>query len=131
MLKRSLYTASLPKPKGGFSRAILVQGKKLLFISGQGPFDPDGNLVGKGGDMAGQARQTFENIKSLLEAAGANFSNVVKMTIFITDMSKADEFRKVRSEYIVPEFPAASLVGIATLGDPDILLEVEAIAVLD
>ena len=131
MLKKAVRSDKIREGGTSFSRALLVEGKKLLFISGEGPFDLEGNLIGKGGDMEAQARQTFKNIEAALEAAGADFSNVVKLTIFVTDMSKTAGFSKARSEFIVPDYPAATLVGVASLGNDEMLLEVDAIAVLD
>lgn len=131
MKKQAILGDGYAKPAAAYSQAVLTEGRATLYISGQIPLDKNGNLVGKG-DLAAQSRQCFENIKAHLVAAGADFSNVVKLTIFIVDdMANFAEFSKVRSEYLTPDFPAASTVGVASLVSPDWLVEIEAIAVID
>ncbi len=111
----------------------LSQGLKignLLFLSGQVAVDTDGQIVGKG-DLGAQTRQVFENMKTVLEQAGATFDNVVKMTsYFTTNIQNYEEYFAVRREYFTKFNPASTGVQVAALAFEDLLLEVEAIAYL-
>ena len=113
-----------------FTQAIVVTGPaKTIYISGQIAFDKDGNLVGAG-DMKAQAEQVFKNLEIALTAAGAKFSDVVKMNSYITDMSKAQAVRDVRSRYFAETSPASTFVQVAGLVRPELLLEIEVVAVV-
>jgi reactive intermediate/imine deaminase len=114
-------------PIGAYSQAI--RAGNLLFVSGQVAFGADGQIVGVG-DMEAQARAVFENLGRVLAAAGGGPGNITALTIFLTDMSRRAEVSKVRREFVVEPYPASSLVGVQTLAHPDLLVEVEAIAVL-
>lgn len=106
----------------------LVKYGDLMFIAGQVALDGEGNVIGDG-DMIAQYRQALENMKTVLASEGADFSNVVKITIFTTDI---DEFRKtgeLRSEYFGNNAPASTLVQIERLARPVFLVEIEAIAI--
>ncbi|MFH0813177.1 MAG: RidA family protein [Pseudomonadota bacterium] len=109
-----------------FSQAIQVG--NTIYLSGQVAFDPDGNVVGKG-DMKAQTRQAWENIKAVLEAAGASLNDVVKITQFITDMSRFMETQEVRKEYFTDPAPASTTVEVKSLAFPDLLIEIEVVAV--
>ena len=82
-------------------------------------------------DLKAQTQQVFENIKAALAAGGATFSNVTKLTVFMTDVSDLPAFRTVRDQYFTGALPASSLVKVAGLARPDLLIEVEAIAVVE
>lgn len=102
----------------------------LLFISGCAAIDPQGNVVGKG-DIRAQTRQTMENMKAVLEAAGATFDNVVETTTFITDIRQLGEAIAVRSEYLRQDSPTAGTsVEVSALGLEGLMIEIRAIAVL-
>ena len=105
----------------------------LVFLSGQVPFDGDGNVVGVG-DLRQQTRQVFENIKGILQEAGSTFQDVVKMTTFftvdITDHDKVSDYFEVRREYFGDHKPCSTGVQVSALVDPDLMLEVEVIALL-
>ena len=116
--------------KPTFSQAVKVQARTLLFISGQVAFDKSNNIVGRG-DAAAQTRQSLENMRAILESVGAGFDNVVKVTVFLKDMKDFEDVHKVRAEYFNKEPPASTLVQISQLVHPDLLVEIEAIAVLD
>jgi len=132
MLRKIIEAEDVSPAGGGFSHAMLVEGKRLYFISGQGPLDAEGNLVGKG-DLEAQSHQVFKNLQAQLAAVGADFSNVVKFTFSIRAEAMKDFhiFREVRLQYLRPDYPTASAVGVACLVEPDWLVEVEAIAILD
>lgn len=112
-------------------RMPYAQGKQVgdtLYVAGQAAIEPDGTLVGKG-DMKAQARKTFQNIRTILELAGFKMSDVVKITTFITDISRFGEMLAARAEAFGKHLPASSAVAVAALAQPDLLIEVEAIAV--
>ena len=109
-----------------FSQAVQID--NTIYLSGQVALDPDGNVVGKG-DMKAQTRQAWENIKAVLGAAGASLKDVVKITQFITDMSRFRETQEVRKEYLTDPSPAATTVEVKSLAFPDLLIEIEVVAV--
>jgi reactive intermediate/imine deaminase len=112
----------------GYSHAMLAGG--LLFISGQVPLDGEGRVVGAD-DMAAQTRQVFGNLGAVLEAAGATFADVAKLTYFVTDINAIAEIRSARDEFVdTANPPASSLVEVSRLFRPDVLIEVEAVAVV-
>src|SRR5258708_39010178 len=99
----------------GYTHIVEVTGpNRTIYISGQIAFDKDGTIVGAG-DMKAQAEQVFKNLQAALDAAGAKFSDVVKMNTFITDMSKAPAVREVRARYFGETTPASTLVQGASL----------------
>lgn len=113
-----------------YSHAVVVEaGGSLIFVSGQVAYDAQRRVVGKG-DMRAQTRQVFENLKAVLADAGSDLAHVVRLNAYLTDMSQLDAHREVRNEYLdAANPPASTLVGVARLVDPDLLLEVEAVAV--
>ena len=116
-----------PDPHPGYSKAMLVESPtKWLFISDAGPEDSDGNVVGVG-DISVQTRQTFLNIKALLDEVGADFTNLVSMTYYLTDPKHVAGFRKVRTEFLKEDPPAATLIHVKLPGS-QALLEIEGIA---
>ena len=121
--------APLSKPTG-YTHVVEVTGPaKTVYIAGQIAFDKEGKIVGAG-DMAAQAEQVFKNLQSALEAAGAKFSDVVKMNTYITDMAKAPAVREVRARYFGQTAPASTLVQVVALARPELMLEIEVIAVV-
>ncbi|MCC6492724.1 MAG: hypothetical protein IT424_06865 [Pirellulales bacterium] len=113
-----------PSADSGYSPAIVAQGQRLLFISGQGPKDYDV-------DMETQIRQTFDRIGLLLKEAGGSFANVVIIRSYWVHLLRdLPIFRKVRKEYLVAPYPASTAVGTPELAIPGLELEIEAVAVL-
>ena len=106
----------------------LVKYDNLMFIAGQVALDGDGNVVGEG-DMAAQFRQVLENLKTVLASEGADFSNIVKINIFTTNVDSLRENIAIRGEYFGDYAPASTLVQIDRLARPVFLLEIEAIAI--
>jgi reactive intermediate/imine deaminase len=118
---------TLSKPTG-YTHIVEVTGPgKTIYISGQIALDKDGKVVGEG-DMKAQAEQVFKNLEAALAAAGAKFTDVVKMNTFITDMDKAAAVREVRARYFGETTPASTLVQVVKLARPEFLLEIEVIA---
>ncbi|GAA2688100.1 RidA family protein [Streptomyces lunalinharesii] len=133
MLDRQL--SHLPDPAGvfpssGYTHVVSGRGR-LAAVSGQMAFDPEGELVGAG-DPEAQARQVFTNMSRCLAAAGGSFDNVIKLTYFVTDAAFIPRILAVRDEFIDTKCPPAStVVQVAALYQPDLLLEVDALALLD
>ena len=120
-----------PKIKnlGVYNQAIQTSGSPLLFLSGCVSVDSEGKTVGKG-DPEAQMRQTLTNIKTVLEEAGAGLKDVIRVTVFTTDMNNREPMNKVRLEMFGDHRPASTHVQIVRLVDPDWLVEVECIATL-
>jgi len=113
-----------------FSNAVRVSGGTLLFISGQLAFDEDMQLVGKG-DMRAQTRQVLANLGNALSRAGASFEDVVRVQVFVTDLTEFRAIHEVRLEYFHPDhLPTSTLVQVSGLVHPDALIEIDAIAVI-
>ena len=120
------------KPLGMYSNVACARGGTVVFISGQVSVDSQGKVVGKG-DIEAQAVQVFENLKLALEAVGGSFEDVLKLTIFIRNLTPGarKKVMGVRSRYISPASPpAATMVGIDRLVEDDLLVEIEAVAVV-
>ena len=118
---------TLSKPTG-YTHIVEVTGPvKTVYIAGQIAFDKDGAIVGPG-DMKAQAEQVFKNLEAALAAAGAKFSDVVKMNTYVTDMEKAPAVREVRARYFGESTPASTLVQVVHLARPELMLEIEVIA---
>lgn len=122
-----LNPATMPAAKG-YTQVVEVTGGRTLYISGQVALDRAGAVVGVG-DLHAQTRQVFENIKAALEAAGASFSDVVKLNIYVLDASQVQIVRDVRDKYVDTGHPPAStLVEVRRLVRDDLLIEIDAVA---
>jgi len=129
MKKQSIVSSKLSKPVGVFSHAVKAEGKEFLFISGLTARDISGNIVGKG-DMKAQTRQVLENMKVVLEEAEASFDQIVKVTVYVTDLKYFKEIHEVRAQYFKKDFPASTLVQVSRLVNEDCMIEIDAVAVL-
>ena len=121
------------KPLGMYTQATVVQGGSIAFISGQVSVDAQGKVVGAG-NMQAQAMQVFENLKLALGGVGATFEDVVKFTIFIVGLTqeKRKAVMEVRSRYISHKNPpAATMIGVDKLVEPELLLEIEAVVAIN
>jgi enamine deaminase RidA (YjgF/YER057c/UK114 family) len=116
----------------GFSQAWKIEGaRSMLFMSGQGGISPDSQLVSTSEDVfESQVRQAFENLSTILEQAGGSLSDIVKLTVYLTDMSRLRDYSRVKADYIKGDQPASTAVGVTGLAIPGMLIEVEAIAAL-
>lgn len=124
MHKEQITTTAAPAALGPYSQAIAAGG--FLFASGQVPIDPaTGELAGA--DVESQARQVFANLQQVLAAAGCGFADVVKTTVFLTDLANFAAVNEIYADYFVQPYPARSCVQIAALPKGS-LLEVELIA---
>jgi 2-iminobutanoate/2-iminopropanoate deaminase len=112
-----------------YSHVVVVEARKTIFVSGQLARDAQGNVVGAG-DMRAQIRQTGENIKAALAAAGATLNDVVKTNTYVTDIEEFFKHTDVRMEYF-GALPTSTTVEVRKLAHPDLMVEIEVIAVLD
>ena len=99
----------------------------LLFISGMAPLDADGKLVG-GDDVAAQAEQVLRNIQKVLERAGAGFGDILKVTVYLTQVDDRHKINPVRKKYFGTARPASTLVEVSALAIPGMKVEIEAVA---
>ena len=99
----------------------------LLFVSGIAPFDSDGEVVGEG-DVVAQTRQVLQNLLNALRTVGADMSDVLKVTVFLTDVNDRAAINPVRQEFFGDSRPASTLVEVSALVDPRMLVEIEAVA---
>jgi 2-iminobutanoate/2-iminopropanoate deaminase len=130
MTKTSINPPGMCKPVGPYAHVVVAPpGGRLVFCAGAVAFGPDGNIVGVG-DIVAQTRQTLENLRLALEAAGATFADVVKITNFVTDASEFPKIAPVRAEYLQEPYPASSFIEVKALMYPELLIEIEAIAVV-
>ncbi|HEY7283642.1 MAG TPA: RidA family protein [Actinomycetota bacterium] len=117
-------------PGNGYSHAVVASGR-LVAVAGQVAMDDRGELVGEG-DAGAQAERVFENLGLALRAAGATFADVVKLGIFVTDISILPAIREVRDRHVdVDRPPASTAVQVSSLFRQGYLLEIEALAVVD
>jgi len=112
----------------GYSHVVIARGGRTVYIAGQVALDKDGKLVGEG-DFGAQAKQVFENLKAALAAAHLGFADVVSITIYVTDLSQIDKFREFRNQYFGSDLPASTLIEVKGLFRPDVMIEMNAIAV--
>jgi reactive intermediate/imine deaminase len=119
-----------PDPYEPFRLALGYRVGDLLFISGQAAIDENAQIVGVG-DFDAQAEQTFRNLERVLRAGGSTLENVVKVTIFVTDMANFPKIVELRGKWFTPPYPADTIVEVSSLAFPDLMIEIEAIAVAD
>ena len=129
IIVRFLNPASMPQSVG-YTQVVEVTGSKMLYISGQIAINPAGQIVGAG-DLQAQTEQVFENLKAGLAAAGARFEHVVKLHLYLLDITQIQIVRNVRDRYINTQFPPASTaVEVRRLFRDQLLIEIDAIAAL-
>jgi reactive intermediate/imine deaminase len=124
--KKAVYTDGAPAAIGTYSQAI--RNGSLVFLSGQIPLDP-ATMELRGGDFAARARQVFDNLRSVARAAGGDLDDIVKVTIYLTDLANFAAVNAVMAEYFTEPYPARAAVGVASL-PKGADVEAEAILVL-
>lgn len=127
MKRQEIRAPGQPEPISHYTDA--VRAGDLLFVSGCVPVDAEGRLVG-GDDVVAQARQVFANISDVLAAAAAAPEDVVKVTVFLTDIDDRPAINPVRQEFFGEARPASTLVEVGRLAVPGAKIEVEAVALL-
>jgi reactive intermediate/imine deaminase len=125
--REEIRVPELPEPISHYTDA--VRAGELLFVSGFVPVDGEGRLVG-GDDVVAQARQVFANLGVVLAAAGATFADVVKVTVYLTDIADRVRINPVRQEVFGDARPASTLVEVSALAVPGAKLEIEAVALI-
>ncbi len=126
--KRVIRTQEAPAPVGPYNQAIATTGE-LMFVAGQIPLDPyTGEIVGEG-DISQQTKQVMKNIEAILKAAGTDWQNVVKTTVFLTDLSNFAAMNQIYADYFPEQAPARACVEVSRL-PKDVLVEIECIAVI-
>lgn len=125
---RYLSPNTMPQPFG-YSQVVEVRAERTVYVAGQVPLDANNELVGEG-DFSAQVRQAFENVRLALESVDMTFENVVKTQFFVTDIANLPKVRAIRDEYINTDRPPVSTsVQVAALFRPDVLFEMDAVAV--
>jgi enamine deaminase RidA (YjgF/YER057c/UK114 family) len=109
--------------------ATRMEGGRLLYIAGQVARDPEGNVLGKG-DIRAQARQVFQNLRNVLQAAGGDLSDLLKITTYITNIEDFPAVAEIRSSIFPGELPASTLIVVKSLAQPELLIEVEGMAAI-
>ena len=115
------------KPVASYKLATRMEAGRLLYVSGQVAWDASGNIVGKG-DVRAQARQTFANLRQVLQAAGGDLKDLMKITTYITKIEDVPAVAQARGEVFQGELPASTLIVVKSLFHPDFLIEVEGVA---
>ena len=112
-----------------YSNCVRSDAGPLLWISGQVALDRDGNLIGKG-DLRAQAVQVLENIEAILSASGATMEDIVKVTVYVTDIRAFNDIADIREKYFPKRGPASVICEVAALAWPEFMIEIEAVAVV-
>jgi 2-iminobutanoate/2-iminopropanoate deaminase len=129
MAKTTLNPEGLPVPRGSYSVVTISQPGRMVFIAGQTASDTEGNIVGVG-DARAQTRYILGKIKRAVEAAGGTINDLVAMNIFTTDVRYHRDINETRREVLGSNFPTSTMVQVVALARPELMLEVNAIAVI-
>lgn len=127
MISEQITTPAVAESKGPYSQAIRVG--SWLLISGQVAWNAAGDVIGVG-DIEAQTRQVFANIAALCDAAGLQLHNVVQIRTYLTDITQAGMVSAIRCELFTPPYPTATTVQVSALIQPELLIEIEALAVI-
>ncbi|MBM4264857.1 MAG: RidA family protein [Deltaproteobacteria bacterium] len=131
MATREFFPADQRQRERAYSPAVKISGGTTLYLAGYGAFQDE---TGKSfaGDFDAQVRHSFARIRQTLEKAGGKLDDIVTMTVFITDMANGTRFTQLRKEFFQEgRYPASALIGIKELARPEMMVEIQAIAVLD
>lgn len=126
------YTTITPteaQPVGNYKMATRMESGRLLYIAGQVARDVNGEVLGKG-DIRTQARQVFENVRNVLQAAGGDLGDLLKITTYITNLDDFPAVAEIRSSFFPDTLPASTLIVVSCLAQPELLIEVEGMAAI-
>lgn len=129
MHRNTINPPELAVPAGHYSHGVIVETSRTLYVAGQVALDSDGNLVGPGDPIA-QTNQVFENIRSVVTAAGGRIEDIAKTSVFLVDLAHRSAVGGVRRSFFAGEPPANTLLVVDSLASPEYLVEVEAIVPL-
>ncbi|MGH7835371.1 MAG: RidA family protein [Candidatus Binatia bacterium] len=114
-----------------YSPAVVTQQGKTVYLAGYGGYSDESGKAYPG-DFDAQVRVCFERMRAVLERAGGSLSDIVTMTVFIVDMKNGDRFTELRREFFSEgHYPASALIGIKELAHPEMMLEIQAIAIVE
>lgn len=130
MSTKPIVTSSAPKAIGPYSQAVEARGARLVFCSGQIPIDPATGEMSGAGDIKAETHRVMQNLRAVLEAAGASFASVVKTTIYLTDLQNFGHVNEVYGSYFSGTPPARATVQVAGL-PKGAQVEIDAIAIAD
>ena len=119
-----------PDPYEAFNIAQAYRAGDFIFVSGQAALDLEGNIIGEG-DFEAQAEQAFENLQAVLKAAGSGMDKLIKVNIYVTDMANFQSVVAIRERYFSPPWPADTLVEVSALALPELIIEIEGVALAD
>ncbi|MGC9348495.1 MAG: Rid family detoxifying hydrolase [Anaerolineae bacterium] len=125
-MRKEIFTEKGAAPTGPYSQAILAEGR-MVFVSGQGPVDPETGEF-RFGSFREQAELTFQNVTTLLEAAGTSWEHVVRVGVFLADLENFAEMNEIYKSYLTEPYPARTTVRAGL--SPQMLIEVDCIAVV-
>jgi 2-iminobutanoate/2-iminopropanoate deaminase len=128
-MSHTTITPADVKPVANYKLATRMEGGHLLYIAGQVARDAEGNVLGPG-DIRTQARQVFENLRQVLQAAGGDLADLLKITTYITRIEDFPAVAEIRSSIFPGELPASTLIVVTRLAQPDLLIEVEGMAAI-
>jgi enamine deaminase RidA (YjgF/YER057c/UK114 family) len=126
-MKRSYHSAPYQRSRS-YSPAVVTEGGRIVWLAGHiAPEDEDANSLA--GDFDAQVHRIFARMKNTLADANAALSDIVTMTVFITDVANNTRFVELRKQYFANDYPASTLVTVAALNRPEMMLEIQAVAV--
>ena len=128
-LHAQVYIKGERPQQRGYSQAVVTEGGKTIWLAGQiATVDDSGKSLA--GDFEGQVRQVFKLLNATLEKAGGKLSDMVQMTVFITDVRNGDRLTEIRREIFRDNFPGSALITITALADPNAKIEIQGYAVI-
>ena len=130
MIQQAIRIKTDPDPYEAFRLAQAYRVDNMIYVSGQAAFSLEGEVVGVG-DFDAQATQTFTNLQAVLLAGGSDLSKIIKVTIFLKDMSNFDKIVALREKYFTSPYPADTIVEITNLALPELEIEIEAMAFVE
>lgn len=125
-MRKQIFTGKGAEPKGPYSQAIVAEGQ-MVFVAGQGPVDPATGEF-RFGKFREQAELTFQNITTILEAAGTSWANVVRVGVYLTDRGNFAEMNEIYKRYAEPPYPARTTIQVFLR--PKMEIEVDCVAVI-